>query len=183
MLTDTEKQAYIRNTAYTVRNTYQPKTPVNVGSIIRQLGGDYIFQTGMDTLYDGSVMKRSSGGFMIRLPAYLETREAAESLVRYALGVELGHALLHMGYGIDLGLWKSLEEDRYFLMTETMREEARTFAEYLLMPEDEFSRVMKEYTERTENAVSMQKVADHFGVILAVAIKCGKNRGMLSTKL
>lgn len=104
--------------------------------------------------------------------------EQDEKRKNFTIAHELGHLFLHMGYLIDRELWEDNSNIIYRrLGASEMEYQANEFAASLLMPKNEYERVMLENIEG--NKVKTENIAEYFNVSVETASNRGKILGFL----
>lgn len=166
-LTELEKKVnkVIEGYADDVRILYDVEVPFSesIDSLIEKLGGN-LETAGLDCYGDGKLYLRTETCeklFKIRVRPSLK-REVRN----YEIARQIGHLFLHTTYV------KSLAHEKELLITEDLSDtrsetEANIFADVLTMPEDEFTKEVKQNVH--DGRVNMKKVAEKFGVIYDVA--------------
>lgn len=104
--------------------------------------------------------------------------EQGEQRRNFTIAHELGHLFLHMGYLIDRKLWEDNSNTIYRrLGVSEMEYQANEFAASLLMPKNEYEKVMLENIEG--NKVKTENIAKYFNVSIEAASNRGKFLGFL----
>ena len=162
----------INNLTQDIIDLYDIKLPIhNIDSVVKKLGGSVVEST---NLYESGI-KKWNDGFIIYIPQFLSLERR-----KYAIAHEIGHLFLHMGYIINLELWSNQKNMAYYMSNYPLEEEqASEFASAFLMPTKEYKKVMKKYT--AGNKVQTAKIAEYFGVSVAMASSRGKSLGILQT--
>ena len=118
------------------------------------------------------VLKRDKR-FRIIIPLFQNEKHR-----RFAIGQELGHLFLHMGYLTSNKLWdRQLDNTRLGLSNAEQAYQSNEFAMAFLMPRAEYKRVLDENTVGTK--VDTRSVAEYFGVRIAIASLRGQSLGYL----
>lgn len=167
---DREVQNLINNIAEEIIQIFNIDIPIkDIDDVVRKLGGSIEVDS---RLFDCKVIKRGKR-FKIILPLFQN-----EKYRRFAIAQELGHLFLHMGYLTSDKLWdKQLDNTRFGLSSAEQAYQSNEFAMAFLMPRAEYKRAVNENTVGTK--VDTRKVADYFGVQIAIASLRGQSLGYL----
>ncbi|MCL2357630.1 MAG: ImmA/IrrE family metallo-endopeptidase [Defluviitaleaceae bacterium] len=167
-----ERRQAINDFAGKIRELFAVATDEPIGKfgdIVARLGGR-IEETSKDYLYE-QVVKKSSESFTIYLD---KTGAYSSEQQRFTTAHELGHLLIHMGYGTKN--WDSVNiGDNYNKVLgiySIVEEEADEFAAAFLMPEEGFIKVAK------ESSNDIEEIAKHFNVAVIDAKKRGRCLGI-----
>lgn len=164
---------FINNLTEDVIEMYHIDIPISdIDEVVQRLGGAVLINEQLDAFADGSIYKTGDSFKISVSPHQQETRK------KFTVAHELGHLFLHMGYRIDGNLWNSQAEKTYFRDGDSEEEyQANEFAAALLMPKNEYKRIMDRYTDG--RTVDTSKIAEYFGVSLSAASNRGKFLGYL----
>ena len=173
---DYNTRRIINKLAYEIIDAYKIETPINdLEEFVKNLGGKVTEDNLKSGFYDGRITtKNTDYKFEIFIPEdqYPERK-------KFTIAHELGHLFLHMGYQIDDELWEMQKDKDYYRNGSSEEElQANEFAAALLMPEDEYKKIMDKYTDGL--CVSTSNIADYFGVSIQAAVNRGKWLGYLS---
>lgn len=162
----------INNLAQDIIELYDIKIPINnINEVAEKLGGT-IEET---TIPSDVGIKKWNDVFIIFVLLSLSIERK-----RFAIAQELGHLFLHMGYMINAKLWNRQKNMTYYKSKYPLEEyQANEFAGALLMPKNEYKKIMNQYT--IENKVDTKKIAEYFGVSVSMASNRGKHLGYLQT--
>ncbi|GAB7081300.1 ImmA/IrrE family metallo-endopeptidase [Megalodesulfovibrio paquesii] len=155
-----KKRQAIQQLAANVFSKLNLSTPVNVDSVVKQLGGEIIQST--DSSYEARIQKNGDQGFTIELN---DSAISHDGRRRFTIAHELGHLFLHMGYIINPEKWNRIDtytDSPYYRQGYTEEEmEAHEFAAALLMPTQQFTPV---FLAVPEFRTAITNAAIHFGV-------------------
>ena len=167
---DREVQNLINNIAEDIIQSFNISIPVeNIDDVVQKLGGSIEVDS---RLFECKVLKRDKK-FKIILPLFQNEKHR-----RFAIGQELGHLFLHMGYLTSNKLWdRQLDNTRLGLSNAEQAYQSNEFAMASLMPRAEYKRVLDENTVGTK--VDTRSVAEYFGVRIAIASLRGQSLGYL----
>ena len=174
---DYETKRVIGRIVNAVIDAYNINIPItNIEEVVRQMGGKVTEDSTLNMYSDGLIRRldeRNGEQFEIVVSSYqLPARK------NFTIAHELGHLFMHMGYEIDEKLWDSQINSTYYRNGNSEQEyQANEFAATLLMPEDEYKRIMDIYT--IGNSVDTSKIADYFNVSVEAAANRGKWLGYL----
>ncbi|WP_285823979.1 ImmA/IrrE family metallo-endopeptidase [Schaedlerella arabinosiphila] len=174
-MVDYEMRKLIGDLTKDVIKAYNIVTPItDIERVVRTIGGGIRLDWSLGAYSDGSIRKSSDNSFEIAVsPLQPTTRK------NFTIAHELGHLFLHMGYQIDDELWNQQDERVYFREgNSNMEYEANEFAAALLMPEDEYRKIMDLHTEG--DLVDTGEIAKYFHVSVNAASNRGKWLGYLS---
>lgn len=163
----------INNLTEEIIKHYEIQIPIqNIDEVVEKMNGLIEVNQDTDNISDGSI-KKLSDGFVICVSPY----QSAERR-KFTIAHELGHLFLHMGYMTNEALWKQQESATYYRNGDSSMEyQANEFAAALLMPKDEYKKIMDYNT--CGNMVQTSKIADYFGVSVSAASNRGKFLGYL----
>ena len=161
----------INNLAQDIIELYEIKIPINnINEVVQKLGGT-IEET---TNISDSGIKKWNDRFVIYVPQLLSLKKR-----NFAIAHEIGHLFLHMGYSINQDIWNKQKNLIYYKSFDVLEEyQANKFASALLMPENEYEKIMNQYT--IGNKVDTRKIAEYFGVFVSTAYSRGKLLGLLA---
>ncbi len=168
----TIRRRQINELAEIIRKEANLKTPLtfkDLVSFVEELEGK-VETAILDIDIDG-IIKRNVNSFKIILNS---ANYSSDERKKFTLCHEIGHLFLHMKY-LNKDEWeKSVDyEDTVYARRGYSEEEydAHEFSAALLMPEDEYKKVV---INNTNNGIcNIQEVANHF----AVSVEAAKNRG------
>jgi len=167
----------INELAEAIREEANLSTPLsleNLENFVHELGGDIRYDI-LDDDTDG-LIQRNNNNFVITLN---NANFSTDERKKFTLSHEIGHLFLHMKY-LNEEEWENSEnyEDTTYARSGYSEEEydANEFAAALLMPKNEFKRVVNDYTE--DKICDISAVANHFGVSTDAAINRGKWLGI-----
>ena len=151
-------------------HAFRIKIPIeDIEGLVCSLGGSIQIQAGVP---DGAVIKDGDAFRILVSPFQEEKRK------RFTIAHELGHLFLHMGYLTNRALWERQNDNVYHRIGNSEQEyQANEFAASLLMPRDEYVRVLEQHTDN--NQVDTAKVAEYFQVSIEAASNRGKFLGYL----
>lgn len=121
--------------------------------------------------HDAEITKDSDSSFTITL-----TQESCEERKLFSLAHELGHLFLHFGYMIDQEKWDKIQRGERLTrnnLPTTEEAEANEFAGCLLMPRDEYNKILREHVD-VNKEVDVQELAKKFNVSTAAFQVRGK---------
>ncbi|RJR44061.1 MAG: ImmA/IrrE family metallo-endopeptidase [Desulfobacteraceae bacterium] len=171
---DSARRSYINRLGEIIREVAEVKTPVDVETLAKSLGGSVTKKSSLD--YEAKVEKEGDG-FKITL-----SKKAFEARKRFTIAHELGHLFLHMGYLLDEDKWNKTgvySDSVYYRHGHSQEEyEANEFAGSLLMPKAEFISVAERHC--ANNKYSVLPIAKHFDVSVDAAITRGRWLGLFS---
>lgn len=163
---DGKKRKQIGDIAESVRSFFKAPSPIDMEDAVKLLGGTIEF-TSDSRGHEATIRKDGSGSFIIRLdenkPPFRQT---------FSLAHELGHLILHMGFG-KRDIWTRSEDYQESYARSGWSEEeyeANEFAAAFLMPSEEFRAVASKS--------SLKSVAEHFGVSADAALTRGRFLGV-----
>lgn len=159
------KKNEIRKLATNLRNALNmTQPPFDVENAVKILNGTVVFSDTFDCDTDAVIQKTGDNNFTISLNSSKPNHRS-----RFSIAHELGHLFLHMGYLLDPGKWNALSQDYsdsiFYRKADVRRQEefeANEFAAEFLMPSDQF--IIFSRSIISEGRVSLQPIADHFGV-------------------
>ena len=169
-----EMRKLIGNLTQDVIKEYGISIPIkDIETVVVALGGTVRMDCDLGVYSDGCIRKVGKDSFEISVsPLQPDTRK------NFTIAHELGHLFLHMGYQIDSELWDSQDEAVYFREgSSDMEYQSNEFAAALLMPQDEYKRVMDKNTDG--NIVHTDEIARYFNVSVNAASNRGKGLGYL----
>jgi len=160
---DGKKRQQINQIAESARAAFKLASPVDVMKAVEMLGGR-IEQSKSE--HEATISKADGGTFVVRL-------DSSKPVVRrtFSLAHELGHLILHMGFGREK--WReSGDYEESFARSGWSEEEyeANEFAAAFLMPRYEF----REFAATHD----VKAVAEHFGVSVDAALTRGRWLGV-----
>ncbi|MBR3770657.1 MAG: ImmA/IrrE family metallo-endopeptidase [Clostridium sp.] len=171
---DYRTREFINELAEAVIDYYQIPTPItDIDAVVSRIGGTIVTTMTTPSLSGGSISKKGESFEMCVDP--FQTLERRN----FTIAHELGHLFIHMGYNIDDEIWEEQDERPYYRYGNTeMEYQANEFAGALLMPKDEYLKVMNRHTHG--NIVDTAKIAEHFHVSVDAAANRGKWLGYLA---
>lgn len=173
-MTNARRRA-IEHLADAVREQLEVTTPADMTKVVTGLGGSLKAKTFDDPTISGMIQK-VGGSFEI---SYNE--EHSELRSTFTIAHELGHLFLHMGYLVDPEKWNRINEYRdspkYRQGYSEEEYEANQFAGSFLMPESEYRQFVKDNSE--DHKISIDMIAEHFGVSRDAALTRGKWLGII----
>ena len=167
---DEETKDYIKSFTETLLNKFltdeEAKVPAkNIYTLIKNMGGtwegNYGLASNIGVFQHGTVKKIYNGEkqFSLFVPAPFKEGERARTLARH-----IGNLCLHLGYCTDKKCWENqTSQDWISFRKEGQIEQSTVFMLYLLMPEDEFWKIVDENTNE-DNITDTLAVAKHFCV-------------------
>lgn len=175
----TEKQLFIEELAYNVRQVYNLPTPLGrPKDFVEKIGG-VIVKTVSINNREIDVAK-TNDTFTIYIP---DVREENPDTTREICSC-LGDLFLHMGYQTSSKLWRFQENGKIY-HTKSVEEqfEANQFGDALLMPKEHFRKKLKD-TLRNHNDVDevSRIMAHYYGVPQFAIIARGKQLGFFESK-
>jgi Zn-dependent peptidase ImmA (M78 family) len=163
---DGKKRRQISSIAETIREAFKMPSPIDMEKAVSRLGGRIEAARGDKEATIG----REDESFVIRL-------DGTKPFVRrtFSLAHELGHLVLHMGFGQPEKWHQSEDYEESYARSGWSEEEyeANEFAASFLMPSAEFRQV-------AANATSIKFIAEHFGVSVDAALTRGRFLGIYS---
>lgn len=152
---------------------YNIQIPINnIDEIVIRMGGRLRESSDLSEYSDGVVRKLDENSFEIMVSKYQGNERK-----NFTVAHEIGHLFLHMGYKIDPEKWRQNCRTYYRNGDSQEEYEANEFAAALLMPKEEYRRVMYKYVK--ENWVDTSKIAQEFHVSVNAASNRGKWLGLL----
>ncbi|WP_122639044.1 ImmA/IrrE family metallo-endopeptidase [Romboutsia sp. Marseille-P6047] len=166
----------INKLADEIIESYKITAPIDdLESFVESIGGKVTENNLKSGFYDGRITTQNTDyEFEIFIPEnqYLERK-------KFTIAHELGHLFLHMGYQIDDDLWEEQRGRDYYRNGSSEEElQANEFAAALLMPRDEYKKIMEKYTDGV--SVNTAEIARYFGVSIQAAANRGKWLGYLA---
>lgn len=173
MAIDYETQRLINNLTMSIIEVFDINIPItNIDEIVKKIGGEVKVSSSLSEYSDGLIRKTQGDEFEIVVSEYQPPNRR-----NFTVAHELGHLFLHMGYMIDEKRWEK-QKDIYYRKGNSQEEyEANEFAAALLMPKDEYKRIMDKYTDG--DTVDTSKIAKEFNVSTNAASNRGKWLGYL----
>jgi len=158
------KRRQISRIAETTREAFKTPSPIDMEKAVSRLGG----RIEVAKSDKEATIGREGESFVIRL-------DGTKPLVRrtFSLAHELGHLVLHMGFGQPEKWHQSEDYEESYARSGWSEEEyeANEFAASFLMPSAEFRQV-------AANSKNIKFVAEHFGVSVDAALTRGRFLGM-----
>lgn len=145
------------------------KNGFDIITLVKQLGGKVIF---VDDIYMDAYLEKDGNGFVI----YLDSSKSSKRQ-RFSIAHELGHLFLHLKY-LDQSYWSSLsvESSRVYRYGHDVEElEANEFAAELLMPYNEFSKIVKDYS--SNGNINLLLLSEQFNTSVDAVKYRGHNLG------
>ena len=140
----------------------------DIDEVVGSMGGDIREDPTIDRFSDGRIRKSGSESFVIEVSPY-----QSEERRNFTIAHELGHLFLHMGFQTNEQRWKKQADVSYYRNGNSELEyQSNEFAAALLMPRDEFKRVMDEHTDGS--LVNTAEIARYFHVSVSAAANRGK---------
>lgn len=143
--------------------------PVDLENLVHELGGKINNEIPNDYL-DGMVTKDCNGSFIISL-----SENQCYERRRFTIAHELGHLFLHMGF--PQTDWNPEKKTFFRSGYSELEYQANEFAACLLMPKNEFIKIVKENLDNDGNVFTI-KVAHYFKVSESAVINRGKWLGV-----
>lgn len=144
-------------------------SPFPVEEAVERLGGRIVQQDGPE-----AYIQKEGSAFVIGLADQPPARK------RFSIAHELGHLFLHMGYLIDTDRWSAIDEYRdspkYRYGFSDEEYEAHEFAGALLMPEDEFRSIVRQFSQ--DARTPLQPIVERFDVSADAARTRGQWLGL-----
>lgn len=176
---DREMRATINELAQDVIEIFQIEVPItSMKDIVGKMGGRIEEDDEVGMYSDGYIEKvpRKDQGkcsFKIVIPS-----SQPENRKNFTIAHELGHLFLHMGYMINEELWNAKCSQSFNRKGDSEIEwQANEFAAALLMPKDQYKKVLDWNTVGEQ--VSVSKIAEYFHVSADAASCRGKWLGYL----
>lgn len=167
-----KKRQEINKLATVVINTLELGFPIPVEDIPSKLGGTLNFEevlTEEGEKIEAKISKEGNSFQIIINPNRSDRRR------RFSIAHELGHLFIHMGYLINEDKWSSTNDYKdsvYYRKGYNSEEyEANEFAAALLMPEQKFKDIAKQYLKN--GRYELEPIAEYFDV----SIDAARNRG------
>lgn len=153
---------------------YNIQIPItNIDNVVRSMGGKVVEDSSIDKFSDGKIKKSGSDAFIIEVSPY-QTEERRN----FTIAHELGHLFLHMGFQTNEQRWKKQDNISYYRNGNSEREyQSNEFAAAFLMPQDEYKKIMNQYTNGS--LVNTAEIARYFHVSVSAAANRGKWLGYL----
>ena len=132
---------FINNLAQDIIELYDIKIPIN--NINKGAEKKYTGQLFKETTIPSDTgIKKWNDGFILFVPLSLSIERK-----KYAIAQELGHLSIHMWYMINTKLWNKQKNKTYYKSKYPLEEyQANEFASALLMPKNEYKKIMNPYT-------------------------------------
>lgn len=164
-----EQRRQIKTIVDYLREILEIDCPVDLGKLVRSLKGEISSTSDYDCA-DGMITKISDDRFII-----LVSQNQSEERQRFTIAHELGHLFLHMGFPNKD--WNPENKIFYRYGYSELEFQANEFAACLLMPEQEFAKIVNENLDADGN-VNTLKVANYFKVSEIAVINRGKWLGV-----
>lgn len=160
--------------ASTIRDVFKIPMPItNIDNVVKSLGGE--IREDNNLIFDDSdgYISRNGDSFIIYVSPYQSSNRR-----NFTIAHEIGHLFLHMGFIVAPDVWKAQGEAAFYRNGSSESEkQAHEFAAALLMPEEEYVKQLKKYTQG--NTVTTSKIAEYFNVSVEAASIRGKWLGLL----
>lgn len=176
---DREMRATINELAQDVIELFEIEIPIrSMKEIVEKMGGEIVEEDNVGMYSDGYIEKipqtdRGQCGFRIVIPS-----SQPENRKNFTIAHELGHLFLHMGYMINEELWNTNCNQSFNRKGDSEIEwQANEFAGALLMPQDQYKKVLDRNKEGEK--VSISEIAEYFHVSADAASCRGKWLGYL----
>lgn len=158
----------IETIAAVFRDAYHIESPVlDFQDIVHRIGGNIFESKSPEPFSDCTVRKNGKKGFTLQVNSTLSDEQK-----KLALAMALGHLVLNMGFGIDEELWEKQNYDSFALRDMEKDTKENAFALSLLMPKEEFDKVVSE--KENDGMVSPDDIAEHFKVPVYAVISRGR---------
>lgn len=168
---DYNTRNYINNLAQIIINEYNIEIPItDMKNIVRRIGGTIEEKIDFNELCDGTIKKIGDNSFEIAISPFQNEQRKA-----FTIAHELGHLFLHMGFRTNFELWEHQSTIYKRFGTSEQEYQANEFAAALLMPEDEYKKVLYEHLD--DYRVNIKNVADYFHVSVSAATNRGRFLG------
>lgn len=174
MALDNRIRELINDMTQEIIRIYKIDIPIyDIDRVVNIMEGEVIENPSIDSFSDGKVMKTGSNSFRIEVSPF-QTRERRN----FTIAHELGHLFLHMGFQTNEEIWNQQGYISYYRNGNSELEyQANEFAAALLMPKNEYIRIMYENTNG--NLVNTPEIAKYFNVSVDAASNRGKWLGYL----
>lgn len=168
---DSRLREAINRFANSVRSVYNITVPItNIDEVVKTIGGKVELSANSYETYDGRIRKSSDCNFIIEV-----SENQSDVRKNFTVAHELGHLFLHMGYESNAELWDKQEKEYKREGYSEEEYEANEFAACLLMPSEEYRRVLYDFSDGNE--VDVSKIAKYFNVSLPAALNRGRFLG------
>jgi hypothetical protein len=170
-----ETKDYINEIAERIINYCDVKLPVeNINDIVKNLGGTVVESDVHDDVCDWVAMKTGENSFTINVAKHQDAYRKTKSIAS-----ALGHVIMHMGFMTNPQKWRFHTTNMTHRFVGFLQnEQAIAFTMALLMPKNEYLRVIGE--NAFNNIVNMDAVAKYFNVSIYDAINRGRILGVLA---
>lgn len=174
MALDNTMKNLINDTVDAIIRWYNIDIPIyDIDKVVKDMGGKVIENPYIDGFSDGKIRKTGSNSFQIEVSPY-QTEERRN----FTIAHELGHLFLHMGFRTNDEIWEQQNCKFYYRNGNSALEyQSNEFAAALLMPQDEYERIM--YDNIEGNLVNTSEIARYFHVSVDAAANRGKWLGYL----
>lgn len=174
MALDSRMKDLINALAKEVIRVYDIQIPISdIDKVVKSMGGVIVPDFSIDGFSDGKIRKTGADTFEIRVSPY-QTNERRN----FTIAHELGHLFLHMGFQANEEKWRQQDRVAYYRNGNSELEyQSNEFAAALLMPQEEYKRIMDENMEG--DMVDTSEIAKYFHVSVDAAANRGKWLGYL----
>lgn len=159
-----------------ILDKYDVKVPItNIEKLVEKMGGTIIYE---NLKYDHNyIIKTGNESFIIKINNFYFPKDGkiSDKILKRIIANELGHLFLYMGYEVNDKLWKTIAIDENHVLDYDQNVDAQVFGNSLLMPRNEYDKVMDKYTKN--NIINTEIIADYFQVTLGNAIERGRTIG------
>jgi Zn-dependent peptidase ImmA (M78 family) len=166
---------WIENLAGILRENLKLDVPVDVEKIPSLLGGKLNYVDNINNSDIEAMISKNENSFEIQIK-----KDGYELRDRFSIAHELGHLFLHMGFLVNDNVWDSTNDYHdsvYYRSGYNIEEnEANEFAGALLMPEEIFLKVAKEYY--SNGNYYLKPIADFFKVSIEAVRTRGRRLGL-----
>lgn len=129
---------YIEQVARAVIQAYELQTPVDLDDLVEKLGGKIINRKSFAM---GSLLKKSDNSFILALFPEDNAINRRINILR-----ELGYLFLCLGFKTNSSTWTNVQTNKFYSFNQTSKYTmANYFARCLILPEEEFKKVLQEY--------------------------------------
>lgn len=160
---------------------YSIKIPIeNIDDVVEKLGGKVINTSELYHKMENCYVEKHGDSFVVLVDDRVKKSPNRTTLIAR----ELGSLFLFMGYQTNKKLWDEWPDDtvykrNYLFRADDLRKEwmAYDFGLALMMPEDEYKKIVDQYTN--DEKVATLKIANYFHVDLASARFRGEKLGVI----
>ena len=152
------------------------KIPItNIEKLVKKIGGTIIYE---NLKYDHNhIIKTGNESFIIKINNFYFPKDGkiSDKALKRIIANELGHLFLYMVYKVNDKFWKTIPIAENHILDYNQNVDAQVFGNSLLMPRNEYEKVVNEYT--VNHIINTEIIADYFQVTLGDAIERGRTIG------